>query len=575
MIFNFFIPYVFSSIFSPAENSIHFVNNNLNISWQNNFTEDNINVFLLQDEIIVRYPHNSNILSSEIVNNGYLNWIPPYDLNKYPLDSITFQFLLSNSSNPFSATLGHNQINILGNTFQLKSNINITNPTEDNVFMPNTIININTNGFLEPVNCTLKDGNQNVIDSFIMKNNFYSYNIPQYLQNYKNTNLELVMVENNTGITRIVNNLKTTGINIFPYIINNSEISFLWNNINFEGGNIIEIYYNKSLISNVNTSLNNFAFELFDNYGIYEFIIYDQNKLIFDKANYNYLSTTQTSTLSTTQTSTLSTTQTSTLSTTQTSTLSTTQTSTLSTYNTYELFIYNDTTTNNTNLNNNNYYKINFFKLLIGFLIFLLLIGLLTYCYANDNSLKKKYYFCCSKNRKIIPDSNSAQAQSNTYYSNRENFDKNEQPSIPKKRHFNNSIYDSNSIDFCNLTNLKNLYNNTISYSQKYETDNYNHLDANRNDNNYNHLDANRNDNNYNYERNKNDNLNIEYNNLQSRNNNSNTNLYDEIINYNNPISNSFIYSTSNNNPSSTPSSRQALPNNIYGYNNETDNFDV
>ena len=548
MILNFFIPYIFSSIFSPTENSIHFVNNNLNISWQNNFTEDNINVFLLQDEIIVKYPNNSNILSSEIMNNGYLNWIPPYDLNKYTLDGMTFQFLLSNSSNPFSATLGHNQRNILGNTFQLKSNVNITNPTEDNVFMPNTIVNIDTNGFLESVNCTLKDSDQNVIDSFIMQNNFYSYNIPQYLQNYKNTNLELVMVENNTGITRIVNNLKTTGINVFPYIINNSKISFTWNNINFEGDNIIEIYYEEGLISNVTTVLNSFIFDLIDDYGIYEFIIYDQNKLIFDKVDYNYLSTTQTSTPSTTQTSTPSTTY------------------------IYGLFIHNDTTNNITNTNDN-FYETNWLKLLIGFLVFILLLGLLVYCYSTDNCSKRtrrKYCSCCYiKNSKITPYSNSAQKQTQTYYPNREIFNKNKLPPIPKNRHLNNTIYDSNQ-----RRTIRDdvLYND---YSPKYETANdynqYNHLDTNRSKNNYNHLDTNRSKNNYNNnERNKNNNLNIEYNNLQSS-NNSNSNLYDEVIDYTNSRSSSFIYYSNPNNSSS----RQALPNNIYGYNEETYNFDV
>jgi len=573
MILNFFIPYVFSSIFSPTENSIHFVNNNLNISWQNNFTEDNINVFLLQDEIIVKYPNNSNILSSEIVNNGYLNWIPPYDLNKYTLDGMTFQFLLSNSSNPFSATLGHNQRNILGNTFHLKSNVNITNPTEDNVFMPNTIININTNGFLESVNCTLKDGDQNVIDSFIMQNNFYSYNIPQYLQNYKNTNLELVMVENNTEITRIVNNLKTTGVNVFPYIINNSEISFTWNNINFEGDNIIEIYYEESLISNVTTELNSFTFDLIDNYGIYEFIIYDQNKLVFDKVDYNYLSTTQTSTLSSTQTSSPSSTQTSTLSSTQTSTpttpstQSTTQTSTVSTTYIYGLFIHNDTTTNITNTNDNNFYETNWIKLLIGFLVFILLLGLSVYCYANDNCSKRKrrkYCSCCYfKNSKVTPYYNE-QKQTQTYYQNREIFNKNKLPPIPKNRHLNNTIYDSNQR---RSISDDDLYNN---YSQKYETANdynqYNHLDINRSKNNYNHLDTTRRNNKY--ERNKNNNLNIEYNNFQSRNN---SNLYDEVIDYTNSRSSSFIYYSNPNNSSS----RQAIPNNIYGYNDETYNFDV
>ena len=131
MIINLFLLLIKSNIYSPLDNSLNYVNNNLNISWQNNFTENNIHIFLLQDEIIVKYPNNSNILSNEITNDGYYNWVPPYDLNKYNLNHMTFQFLLSNSSNPFSATLGHNQKNILGNNFYLESNVNISSYSVD------------------------------------------------------------------------------------------------------------------------------------------------------------------------------------------------------------------------------------------------------------------------------------------------------------------------------------------------------------------------------------------------------------------------------------------------------------
>ena len=82
MTINLFLLLIKSNIYSPLDNSLNYVNNNLNISWQNNFTENNIHIFLLQDEIIVKYPNNSNILSNEITNDGYYNWVPPYDLNR-------------------------------------------------------------------------------------------------------------------------------------------------------------------------------------------------------------------------------------------------------------------------------------------------------------------------------------------------------------------------------------------------------------------------------------------------------------------------------------------------------------
>ena len=56
MTINLFLLLVKSNIYSPLDNSLNYVNNNLNISWQNNFTENNIHIFLLQDEIIVKYP---------------------------------------------------------------------------------------------------------------------------------------------------------------------------------------------------------------------------------------------------------------------------------------------------------------------------------------------------------------------------------------------------------------------------------------------------------------------------------------------------------------------------------------
>ena len=56
MIFNVLIPLILDNIYSPLENSIYYVNNDLNISWQNNFSESNINLSLLQNDAIVTYP---------------------------------------------------------------------------------------------------------------------------------------------------------------------------------------------------------------------------------------------------------------------------------------------------------------------------------------------------------------------------------------------------------------------------------------------------------------------------------------------------------------------------------------
>ena len=140
MIFHIFLTFILSNIYIPNENSIQYINSNLNFSWVNNFEETNLNLFLLQDEIIVKYPNNTNILTTQISNIGYYNWIPPYELNKYNIDGINFKFLLSNSNDPYSATLGHSQNNLLNNNFYFKTNVNISSPSKYDILIPNNNI---------------------------------------------------------------------------------------------------------------------------------------------------------------------------------------------------------------------------------------------------------------------------------------------------------------------------------------------------------------------------------------------------------------------------------------------------
>ena len=49
MILNYFLPFILSNIYYPIENSTNYINNNVNISWNDIFEEKHINLFLLQD----------------------------------------------------------------------------------------------------------------------------------------------------------------------------------------------------------------------------------------------------------------------------------------------------------------------------------------------------------------------------------------------------------------------------------------------------------------------------------------------------------------------------------------------
>lgn len=573
MIINLFLLLVKSNIYSPTHNSINYVNNNLNISWQNNFTESNIHIFLLQNEAIVKYPNNSNILSNVIPNNGYYNWIPPYDLNKYHLNHMSFQFLLSNSSNPFSATLGHNQKNILGNNFYLETNVNISSPLERYIFIPNTNVSINSNGFIENVNCSIIDTNDNVIDSFIMQNNYYNYNIPQYFQDYRNGELQLVLVEQNSGITRSVSNLKTSGINILPYSLSNSEIILNWENVNFVGSNILEIYFNTDLIEDITLTSNNFSYDLLNNYGEYDFIIYDQNRFTFSVLTYNYLSTSPTSTQTTTYTSTQSTTPT----TTETFTL-TTNSNTDS--NTNIIFNGNFNNITNTTNNSDELNESDWLKIVIGFIVLVILLLLSTYYYAYGCNCphkrrRKKRYCCCftKKDSKISPYNNKETQTRKSYLNKNNTKSKNRLPPISNSRHLNNETYGSNET-YCNTNTYSNtntnpypnnFYNNVYNsnYVPKYQTPNdYNSLnrptsnnsDENRNKNHYNKLD-----------KNSNRNLTSDYRNLdRQRQNKNQTHFYDEPEEYNDTIiSNSFTYYSK---PENSSNSRPILKNDTYYY---------
>ena len=103
---------------------------------------------MLQNDAIVTYPNNSNILSSVVQGVDIIIRIPPYELNKYILDGINFQFLLSKSEDPFSATLSDNQNNICEIEFELISNVNISSPKSNDTLISNTYSNINLNSFL-------------------------------------------------------------------------------------------------------------------------------------------------------------------------------------------------------------------------------------------------------------------------------------------------------------------------------------------------------------------------------------------------------------------------------------------
>ena len=124
---------VYSNFISPTVSSHFYANNNYTIEWNYPMYNDNItNIFLTHGNpfIISKYSDHRVILESEI-NSGQqnFNWHIPFELNNYNISDINWRLLLSNTSTPYSGSIGshtENNLIILSDYFKINSNMNIS-----------------------------------------------------------------------------------------------------------------------------------------------------------------------------------------------------------------------------------------------------------------------------------------------------------------------------------------------------------------------------------------------------------------------------------------------------------------
>jgi len=256
------------SVFSPRINSINYIESDVNISWNKDDFGDNVNVLLLHNEYISQYHNGTEILNKNIINNGYYNWIPEYNLNKYVLYDMDFKILVSSSNDPFSTTIGETITNQYGNNFKLNSNVNITSPIPGTILYSDNILNISCNGFKNNITGTLyyNNGQNILLDEFSFDSSvgLYEYMVPSIVQDYNLYPLYLEINDIHKSITRQVVGLKAAGINILTDSLTdslnvsvNETFNVSWTNNNFNDINIVEIYDKNNTVIYNNYAYNN------------------------------------------------------------------------------------------------------------------------------------------------------------------------------------------------------------------------------------------------------------------------------------------------------------------------------
>jgi hypothetical protein len=234
----------FGNIFSPELDTVYYVENNVNVSWNKEAFSglNTVNIFLLHNDFISEYHNGTDILNRNIQNIGYYNWIPEYDLNKYIYNDTGFKVLISSNNEPFSTTIGESITNLFSNNFILRSNVNITNPVEDQVLYSNDVTNIILNGYKNNLTCHLYYDNKNIIDTFYIENpsETYEYIVSDNIQYFNREQLSLEIIEDNTNISRTIPHLRSAGINIDNgniEIYDNEIINITWVNNYYYGEN--------------------------------------------------------------------------------------------------------------------------------------------------------------------------------------------------------------------------------------------------------------------------------------------------------------------------------------------------
>lgn len=298
-----------SIVYSPLEYSVNYIESGVNISWdKTNFNSlTNVNILLLHNDYISQYSNGTQILNNNVPNNGYYNWIPEYDLNKYILNDMDFKILVSSSNDPFSTTLGETITNNFGNNFILKSNVNITRPHPGTVLFSNDVLNIDINGFKNNIFAKLfyDNGSNILLEEFYIQNTReILYNVSNNIQYFNTYPIYLELIESETNILRTVPNLKAAGINIDDINIDvygNETFNITWKNNNFNSDNIIEIKeydnilfndtinntYFFSSLEDLNISISNIT-----NYTSYIFNVFSNDMKLSSSINirgYNYL----------------------------------------------------------------------------------------------------------------------------------------------------------------------------------------------------------------------------------------------------------------------------------------------
>ena len=367
----------YSNVFSPELNSINFVENNVNISWNKDaFTGlSNVNLFLLHNDFIPEYDNGTDILNKNIPNTGYYDWIPEYGLNKYIDSKETFKILISSNNDPFSTTIGESITNMMSGDFFINSNVNITSPVSSTILYSQNITVINLNGFKNNLTCYLSTNSSAIIDTFKIDAGIdvFEYNVNSNVQYYNNYNLSLRIVEDNTNINRTVNNLLSAGINIQNEnfdIIGDTILNITWTNNNYYGSNRV-VLRNSSFYTyfDLLTNDNFIELNLSESYceDLYFLSVFSTDMKLDSVVNINKIITT-TTTATTTPTTTATTTP----------TTPTTPTTTITT----------------ANISTTDFVPVNEEErtifILAAFGIFVILVILLSWYYLRDKKKKRK-----------------------------------------------------------------------------------------------------------------------------------------------------------------------------------------
>ena len=361
----------YSNIIYPNENSELFIHNKYNITWEGNLT--NYHIYLLHQNENPLFTsslstfENGDLVLDDVLTDNYYEWHIPRDLNYYDLEQHSFKIMIAN--NPmFSSSLSNtDNVFILSDSFNIITNMNITEPKKNYVVIPKQETKIIWNGFLGYVDIILEYDNngwefyKKLEDSYDTKDvNEYNWKVPIELNNLADYKFRIKLKEVETGILRLSEVFKSYGLELIePKLLQydfltreDNQLNISWNEKNNIYGQNVEIRVlnqNDDKINIYNSNLSQkYCWELENQDYNKNYIVEIENYNITQNSEtflINHLTTTITST--TTTTSLTSTTSTTTISTTTIST-TTISTTTISTTTNTETTISTTTNTETT-----------------------------------------------------------------------------------------------------------------------------------------------------------------------------------------------------------------------------------